>query len=701
MMRTPLACSSTLAIACLGVGGCSRGQEPAAELAAPTAAIEAPAAGAAGPDPLIDRALLFGNPERTQGRISPDGTRISFIAPLEGVLNVWVAPIGDLGAARPVTSSTGRGIHQHLWGETGKHLLYLQDTGGDEDFHLYSVDLASGEVRDLTPFDKTRAQLVATSEEEPGHVVVGVNNRDPRLHDPYLLDLGTGKLSLIEQNDGFVEYVADHELELRLALRQRADGGQDVLQRTPAGKWTEFSTIPQADTRTTRFLGFDATNENVYMLDSRDRDTAALVRVALADGAKTVLYEDPRADVTEVLIDPSSHEVLAAGANFERLDWHAVASTVAPDLERLGAVLGPDWMRLASTNGGDQWIVVDNRPESPTTYYLYDRSDRSLDELFVTRPELIGQPLAPMSSEVIPARDELSLVAYLTLPRWTDPDGDGRPRESLPMMLWVHGGPWARDEFGYDTYHQWFANRGYAVLSVNYRGSTGFGKEFLNAGNLEWAAGMHDDLIDAVHWAVEAGIAEPDRIAIGGGSYGGYATLVGVTFTPEQFACGVDIVGPSNLETLLSTIPPYWEPILNEFAARMGDPRTEEGRKLLQERSPLNRVAAIQRPLLIGQGANDPRVKQSESDQIVAAMQEKDLPVTYVLFPDEGHGFARPENAMAFNAIAENFLTNCLDGRAEPIGDALAGSSTTVPAGAGYVPGLEEALEGFEPTIKN
>jgi len=306
-----------------------------------------------------------------------------------------------------------------------------------------------------------------------------------------------------------------------------------------------------------------------------------------------------------------------------------------------------------------------------------------------------------MSSEVIPARDELSLVAYLTLPRWTDPDGDGRPRESLPMMLWVHGGPWARDEFGYDTYHQWFANRGYAVLSVNYRGSTGFGKEFLNAGNLEWAAGMHDDLIDAVHWAVEAGIAEPDRIAIGGGSYGGYATLVGVTFTPEQFACGVDIVGPSNLETLLSTIPPYWEPILNEFAARMGDPRTEEGRKLLQERSPLNRVAAIQRPLLIGQGANDPRVKQSESDQIVAAMQEKDLPVTYVLFPDEGHGFARPENAMAFNAIAENFLTNCLDGRAEPIGDALAGSSTTVPAGAGYVPGLEEALEGFEPTIKN
>ena len=344
--------------------------------------------------------------------------------------------------------------------------------------------------------------------------------------------------------------------------------------------------------------------------------------------------------------------------------------------------------------------MADNRAEAPTTYYLYRRGDRSLTELFVTRPALLDQPLAPMQSHVVTARDGLSLVSYLTLPRWSDPDGDGRPAEPLPMMLWVHGGPWARDEYGYDTYHQWFANRGYAVLSVNYRGSTGYGKNFLNAGNLEWAGRMHDDLLDAVNWAVEAGIAASDRVAIGGGSYGGHATLVGLTFTPEEFARGGASVGPSNLETLLATIPPYWEPVLNEFAGRIGDPRTDAGRKLLKERSPLTRVDAIERPLLIGQGANDPRVKQSESDQIVAAMQAKQLPVTYVLFPDEGHGFARPQNAQAFNAIAENFLTQCLGGRAQPIGDALAGSSTTVPAGADYVPGLTAALEDFEPTVQ-
>ncbi|HSN70648.1 MAG TPA: S9 family peptidase, partial [Steroidobacteraceae bacterium] len=545
----------------------------------------------------------------------------------------------------------------------------------------------------------TRAELIGMSSDRPNEVVVGLNNRDPRFHDPHLLDIPTGKLELLERNDRFAGYVADNALALRLAFSQRPDGGQDVWRQTDE-EWAEFAVVPYADTRTTDFLGFDAANESVYVLDSRDRDTAALVQVSLEDGAKTVIVEDPRADVTLVLFDPATHEPLAAAANYEQLSWQPIAEGIDADLERLAAALGPDWQPLASTNDNRHWMVADNRADAPVTYYVYDRDAQSLDELFVTRPDLIGQPLAPMTSEVIPARDGLSLVSYLTLPRWSDPDGDGRPAEPLPMVLWVHGGPWARDEYGYNTYHQWFANRGYAVLAVNYRGSTGFGKEFLNAGNLEWAGRMHDDLLDAVKWAVEAGITAPDKVAIGGGSYGGYATLVGLTFTPETFACGVDIVGPSNLQTLLSTIPPYWEPVINEFASRMGDPRTEEGRKLLQDRSPLNRVDAIERPLLIGQGANDPRVKQSESDQIVAAMQEKDLPVTYVLFPDEGHGFARPQNAMAFNAIAENFLTHCLGGRAQPIGDALAGSSTLVPAGADYVPGLEAALEGFEPVIK-
>jgi dipeptidyl aminopeptidase/acylaminoacyl peptidase len=297
-----------------------------------------------------------------------------------------------------------------------------------------------------------------------------------------------------------------------------------------------------------------------------------------------------------------------------------------------------------------------------------------------------------MHPRVIKSRDGLDLVSYLSLPKASDPDADGKPDKPLAMVLLVHGGPWGRDTWGYNSMHQWLANRGYAVLSVNFRSSTGFGKRFTNAGDKQWGAKMHDDLLDAVEWATAQGITDKSKVAIMGGSYGGYATLAGLTFTPETFACGVDIVGPSNLITLLQTIPPYWAPILEMFTTRVGDHRTEEGKKFLLSRSPLSFVDRIKRPLLIGQGANDPRVKQSEADQIVKAMQEKKIPVTYVLYPDEGHGFARPENRMSFNAVAEVFFAQCLGGPYEPIGDDFKGSSIQVPEGAGEIHGLPEAL---------
>jgi dipeptidyl aminopeptidase/acylaminoacyl peptidase len=339
-----------------------------------------------------------------------------------------------------------------------------------------------------------------------------------------------------------------------------------------------------------------------------------------------------------------------------------------------------------------QWIVAFLMDNGPVRYYHFDRPSRKERFLFTNRKALEDQPLQKMHPLVIKSRDDLNLVSYLTLPPGSDSDGNGRPEKPVPMVLNVHGGPWGRDSWGFDSEHQLYANRGYAVLSVNFRGSTGFGKNFVNAGDKEWAGKMHDDLIDAVDWAIKEKVAQPDKIAIMGGSYGGYATLVGLTFTPDKFACGVDVVGPSNIVTLLKTIPPYWAPAIEMFKTRVGDFTTEEGRKLLESRSPLNFVEKITKPLLIAQGANDPRVKQSEADQIVEAMKQKDSPVTYVLFPDEGHGFARPENSLAFTAVTEAFLARFLGGRYEAIGEAFKGSTVTVPTGAADVPRLPSAL---------
>jgi dipeptidyl aminopeptidase/acylaminoacyl peptidase len=332
-------------------------------------------------------------------------------------------------------------------------------------------------------------------------------------------------------------------------------------------------------------------------------------------------------------------------------------------------------------------------------YYRYARGGKP-EKLFSARPALDGKPLVAMWPQEIKARDGLTLVSYLTLPKSVDANNDGKADKPAPLVLFVHGGPWSRDTYGYSGYDQWLANRGYAVLSVNYRGSTGFGKAFTSAGDREWAAKMHDDLIDAAGWAVKQNITTKDQIAIMGGSYGGYATLVGLTFTPDVFKCGVDIVGPSNLNTLLSTIPPYWASFFEQFAKRVGDPRTEDGKKLLAERSPLTHADKITKPLLIGQGANDPRVKQAESDQIVQAMKAKNIPVTYVLFPDEGHGFARPENNKAFNAVTEGFLAQCLGGRVQPVGDDFTGSSITVPDGADRIPGVAEALKTHTQAVR-
>ncbi len=642
---------------------------------------------------LIPRAKLFGNPQRAMCQLSPDGATLSWLAPRDGVLNIWTAPVAALKEARPVTDDRVRGIRFYAWARNGTRLLYIQDEAGDEDWHVYSVPASGGDVLDLTPIKGVHAQISGASWDHPTTLMIGLNDRDPRWHDLYRIDIKTGERELVVRNEfEFGGITLDRSLTPRLAHKtiQRA-GGREIY-RYGGGAWEPIFRIGHEDELATGFIGFERSGAHVHLLDSRGRDKAALGRMNIATCEIEILAEHCKADISDVLVHPTTYEIDAYGANHLMLEWTALDDTIAGDLEFLQSELAGEIHITCRTKDDGRWIAAASAADAPQTFYLYERSDRSLTKLFSSRPDLDGETLSLMHPVAIPARDKRDLVSYLTLPAGANADGSSRPDKPLPMVLLVHGGPWARDVYGYNPQHQWLADRGYAVLSVNFRGSTGLGKDFVNAADLEWGRKMHDDLIDAVQWACSKNIARLEAVSIMGGSYGGYATLAGLAFTPEVFACGIDIVGPSNLETLLATIPPYWASFYETLARRVGDPRTQQGLALLKARSPLHFADRIARPLLIGQGANDPRVKQAESDQIVSAMQANGLPVTYVVYPDEGHGFAQPKNRMSFYAIAEAFLAEHLKGEVEDIGNDFLGSSLEVPSGADNVMGLSEAL---------
>jgi len=668
---------------CLALAGCDR---------------DAFTFGDEAPPELLPLELLFGNPDRVRPRLSPDGTHIAWLAPHEGVLNIWVAPADALAEAQPITSDTGRGIRRFHWAYSNQHILYSQDEGGDENFHVHAVNIETGASRDLTPFDGARAEILERSPSYPRQVLLAINDRDPNYFDAYRVDITNGERERVFRNERFASLLADDDLRIHFATEQTPDGGARIYRVAPDGSTEPFTDIPQQDDLGTQLI--EVAGKSLYMLDSRERDTAALFEIDLPTGDRQLLYGSERADVSGLLLHPITDRPQAAAVTYLRRRWEALDPVLKADFRFLRRIGEGEIEVVSRTLADDRWLIALTASDEPPRYFLYDRDPRSNRRsarfLFSTYPELAEAPLAPMQATVIESRDGLRLPSYLTLPTWhTTPDGT-RPRQRLPLVLLVHGGPWARDDWRYDPHHQWLANRGYAVLSVNFRGSTGFGKSFVNAGDKEWGAAMHQDLIDAVQWAVDEGIARAQAVAIMGGSYGGYATLVGLTSTPERFACGVDVVGPSNLITLLEAIPPYWKPMRALFKTRVGDITTEAGRELLRERSPLTHVERIRRPLLIGQGANDPRVKQRESDQIVQAMLAREIPATYVLFPDEGHGFARPQNRLAFNAIADRFLAQCLDGRAEPITtERLEDASIHVPVGAAAIAGLPEALAGL------
>ena len=661
-------------------------------LAAPLSAASAPQAPAS--DGLIPRDALFGNPVATAGQISPDGRYVSWAAPVDGVLNLWVAPTADPTAAKPVTKDTGRGITQYFWAPDSRHLLFAQDVGGNENFHIFAVAATGGATHDLTQAGgKVRATIQGISRLRPDVVLIGLNDRDPRFFDLYEVDYRTGAKKLVAQNPGYGAWVVDNRLAPRFATRSVPGGGTAYLRREADGTWKQAFVTPSEDEFTTRPQGFDRDGATLYWIDSRGRDKAALTAMDVATLKTRVIAASDKAEIGAVLMDPQSFQPVAYGVNYLTNEWTGLTPEMSAHLAFLKSKLPGEITIAAITDDGSKAVVAANAAESPAVGYLYDLKTRTLTKLYESRPALARYGLRAMTPLELKSGDGKTLVSYLTLPAAADPDGDGRADRPVPMVLFVHGGPWARDVYSYNSTHQWLANRGYAVLSVNYRGSTGFGKGFVNAATHEFSGKMHQDLIDAVDWAVSSGVTKRDQVAIMGGSYGGYATLVGVTFTPDRFKCGVDLVGPSSLATLIESFPAYWRPLLEgNWFKQVGDPAKPEDRARMLQWSPITRVDAIRAPLLIGQGQNDPRVTKAESDRIVAAMKAKKLPVTYVNYTDEGHGFVRPPNRLSFNAITEAFLSKCLGGRYQPIGGDLNGAAIEVLEGAANVPGLPEAL---------
>ncbi|CAN5446424.1 S9 family peptidase [soil metagenome] len=648
--------------------------------------------GTGGTPALIPRKVLFENPNRAGVQISNDGKHLSFLSSVGGVLNIWVAPIDHPDDAVAITHEAKRGVRTYFWAFNNTHIIYSIDKEGDENWRVYAVNVSTKEAKDLTPLNDVRAQIQEVSERFPNEILIGLNDRNKEYHDVYRVNILTGAKELVQKNDEFVNFITDDDFNIRFGTKYQPDGS--IVYMQPQGDtWKEFFHVPEPDTMNTSIAGFDKSGKVAYLVDSRDRNTSALATLDLATGKETIIASDPLADLDGTMMDPRKKTIQAASFEYDRIHWTILDPSIKPDLDALAKVNDGELRVIDRTQADRDWIAAFIRDDGPVQYYHWNRDTQKARFLFTNRKALEGLTLARMNPEIVKARDGKNLVCYLTIPVGMKLNANGRPAAPLPMVLDVHGGPWARDSWGYDPSRQLLANRGYAVLSVNFRGSTGFGKDFVNAANKEWAGKMHEDLLDAVDWAVQEGIADKDKVAIMGGSYGGYATLVGLTFTPDVFAAGVDVVGPSNIITLLNSIPPYWAPAIQMFKTRVGDHTTEEGKKFLESRSPLTFADRITKPLLIAQGKNDPRVKQAEADQIVKAMQAKNIPVTYVLYPDEGHGFARPENNISFMAVTEAFLAEHLGGRFEPVGTAFEKSSITVPAGAEEVPGLKTAIE--------
>ncbi len=617
---------------------------------------------------LLDRELIFGNPEYAGAQISPDGKYISFIKPLKGTMNVWVKETdASFESARPMTADTTRPVRNYFWSHDSKYILFVQDKGGDENFNVYAVNPtdkpATGSdvpaARNITDAKGVRAMLQSVPKSDPDAIYVGLNDRDKAWHDLYKVKISTGERTLINENrDRYQGMVFDNDDKLRLAVRSAQNGDTEILKIGADGKAAKIYDCNSFESCGP--IRFHKDNKRIYMQTNKGNpDLIEFVLMDAETGAITTVESDPLGKVD------------FGGANFSDVTDELIATTYEDDRNRIywknkdfendynhiKKQLGDREINFQSaTKDESKFIVVTSSDVDPGTVWLYDRKSKNLKTLYQIREKLDRKALSPMTAVKYKSSDGLEIPAYLTIPK-------GSSGKNLPVVMYIHGGPWGRDSWGYHSYAQFLANRGYAVLQPNFRASTGYGKKFLNAGNNEWGQKMQDDITWGVKYLVEQGIADPKRVGIMGGSYGGYAALAGVAFTPDVYAASVAIVPPSNLQTLLDSIPPYWEAIRETFYKRMGDPRTPEGLAQMKRQSPHAHADKIKTPLMVVQGANDPRVKQRESDQIVIALRDRNYPVEYILAPDEGHGFARPVNNMAMIAASEKFLAKHLGGR--------------------------------------
>lgn len=618
--------------------------------------------------PLIDREVFFGNPEITGAQISPDGNYIAFRKPYRDTMNIWVKRANEpFSQARLITNETTRPIRNYFWSRDSKYILFVNDFGGDENFNVYAVDPAAtpavgakvAAARNLTDLKKVRALIYERPRNQPDILYVGLNDRDAQWHDLYKIRISTGERQLILQNtDRFDGYQFDNTGKLRFATRTQENGDTELLRLDSGGKATKVYSCNVFEI--CKPLRFDQANRRVYMVTNKgDVDLMRLVLFDPETGKEELVESDPmhRVDFDEARFSDVTDKIIYTAYEDDRPRIYFKDKSFAADYRFLQKQLPNREIKFGSSTRDElRWIVTAESDTEPGETYLFDRRSQQLTRQYRIRERLPRQDLAETQVVHYKSSDGLEIPAYLTLPK-------GMGTKNLPTIVMPHGGPWGRDVAGYSSYVQFATNRGYAVLQPNFRGSTGYGKKFLNAGNNQWGAKMQDDLTYGVKYLVEQGVANPQRVGIWGASYGGYATLAGITFTPDLYAAAIAEVAPSNLITLLETIPPYWEAERIFFYKRMGDPTTPEGRAQLMQQSPLSHVAKIKTPLLITQGANDPRVNKRESDQIVIALRDRNYPVEYLLAPDEGHGYARPVNNMAVLAAAEKFLAKHLGGR--------------------------------------